>query len=128
MVDLFTQDELSALTGQTYTDAQFSVIMSITTDILTGEVGDRITDPPQPGVKGVALAVAARVMVNPGGISSEQAGGMLISYFNSQTGLGLTADETRRLRRAVGLASGASSVCIAPPERYQPFRNIWGPT
>ncbi|MEU1074293.1 MULTISPECIES: hypothetical protein [unclassified Streptomyces] len=113
---LISKPQLEALTGRTYNDDQYSVIDLMTTDAITGEVGDRVTDPPQPGVASVALAMAARVLVNTAGVSSEQAGGMLVSYFASQIGLAMTSDERRRLRRAVGLASGASSLDITPVE------------
>lgn len=127
-MELISKEQLEALTGRTYTDAQFSVIDLMTTDAIRGEVGDRISEPPQPGVASVALAIAARVLVNLDGVSSEQAGGMLVSYFASQIGQVMTADERRRLRRAVGLATGAASIDIAPPEHCRRLRNIWGPT
>jgi hypothetical protein len=115
-VDLLTKTQLEALTSRTYTPDEFDVISTMTEDTIRGEVGDRITDPPQPGIRSVALTVAARVLVNAAGVSSEQAGGMLISYFASQIGKAMTDDERRRIRRAVGLASSASSLDIAPPE------------
>lgn len=128
LMELISKDQLEALTGRAFTDAQFSVIDLMTTDAIRGEVGDRISAPPQDGITSVALAMAARVLVNIDGVSSEQAGGMLISYFASQIGQAMTADERRRLRRAVGLATGAASINIAPPEYCRPFRTSWGPT
>jgi hypothetical protein len=113
-VGLLSKTQLEALTGRTYTDAQFSVIDTMTTDAVRGEVGDRVTDPPQPGVASIALATAARVLVNTSGVSSEQAGGMLVSYFASQIGRAMSADERRRLRRAVGMSTGAGSLNIGP--------------
>ncbi|MFD7646343.1 hypothetical protein [Streptomyces sp. SM8] len=113
---LFTRAELEALLGRPLTDAQYDLAADTAEDIVRGEVGARLTDPPQPGVKAVAVALAARVLTNPGGVRSEQAGGLLISYADSQTGAGLSSDERRRLRRAVGMASGASSLDIAPAD------------
>lgn len=123
-MDLLLKPQLEALTGRTYTPDQFDVISMMTLDSFRGEVGDRITDPPQPGVKSLALSVAARVLVNAGGVSSEQAGGMLISYFASQIGQAMSADERRRLRRSVGMAAGASSLDIAPDD-CAPFTTVW---
>ncbi|MET7939631.1 hypothetical protein [Streptomyces sp. NPDC005302] len=71
--------------------------------------------------------VAARVLTNPGGLRSEQAGGMLQSYSDSETGVVLSDDERKRLRRAVGMASGASSLSIAP-EDYTPDTTMWQAT
>lgn len=123
-MDLITKAHLEALTGRTYTPDEFDVISLMTADTIAGEVGDRLTAPPQPGVASIALTIAARVLVNASGISSEQAGGMLISYFASQIGQAMSADERRRLRRAVGLASGASSLSIAP-EDATPSVRVW---
>ncbi|GAA0641207.1 hypothetical protein GCM10009548_01730 [Streptomyces malaysiensis subsp. malaysiensis] len=113
---LVTADDLRTLLGRPLTDAQCTLAATLTEDAIRGEVGDRLTDPPQPGVSSVALAVAARVLTNPGGVRSEQAGGMLISYADAQTGVVLSDDERRRLRRAVGLASGAGMLDISPAE------------
>lgn len=125
-MDLISKAQLEALTGRTYTVAEFDVIDMMTSDAIRGEVGDRISEPPQPGVASVALAMASRVLVNAGGVSSEQAGGMLISYFASQIGMAMTADERRRLRRAVGLAAGAGALNIAPGDCF-PRVTLWRP-
>lgn len=119
-MELISKSQLEALTGRAYSDAEFEVLDLMTTDTIRGEVGDRITDPPQPGIASVALGMAARVLVNAAGVSSEQAGGMLISYFASQIGQAMSSDERRRLRRAVGMASGASSLDIAPTDAAPP--------
>ncbi|MEU3986187.1 hypothetical protein AB0F77_40030 [Streptomyces sp. NPDC026672] len=115
-MDLLSKTQLEALTGRAFSDAEFEVIDLMTVDTIRGEVGDRISDPPQPGIASVALAMASRVLTNSSGVSSEQAGGMLISYFASQIGQSMSADERRRLRRAVGLSAGASSLNIAPED------------
>ncbi|MEU7243424.1 hypothetical protein [Streptomyces sparsogenes] len=109
------------------TDAQCALVGRLTEDAVRGEVGDRLTDPPQPGVASVALSMAARVLTNPTGISSEQAGGMLMSYFASQIGQAMSDDERRRLRRAVGIASGAGMLDISPPTECAQgdLRMVW---
>jgi hypothetical protein len=71
--------------------------------------------------------VAARILTNPGGLRSEQAGGMLQSYADSGTGVVLSDDERRRLRRAVGIAFGAASLDIAPEDVAPPMA-VWLPT
>ncbi len=111
---LFSAAELRTLVARPLTDAQCELAHSLTEDAFYGEVGERLTDPAQRGVKSVAIMVAARILTNPGGLRSEQAGGMLQSYADSETGVVLSDDERRRLRRAVGMASGASSLNIAP--------------
>ncbi|KUN16560.1 hypothetical protein AQJ23_44755 [Streptomyces antibioticus] len=121
---MLTKTQLEALTSRTYTPDEYDVISMMTLDSIRGEVGDRITDPPQPGIRSVALTIAARVLVNAAGVSSEQAGGMLISYFATQIGKAITADERRTLRRAVGLSAGASSLDIAPRE-CGPTVTVW---
>jgi hypothetical protein len=113
---LFLTAELRTLLKRPLTDAECELAHSLTEDAFYGEVGDRLTDPPQRGVKSVALTVAARVLTNPGGLRSEQAGGMLQSYADSETGVMLSDDERRRLRRAVGMASSAGMLDISPVE------------
>lgn len=121
---LFSPTELRTLLKRPLSDAECALAHDLTEDAFLGEVGDRLTDPPQRGVRAVALAVASRVLTNPSGIRSEQAGGMLVSYADSETGVMLSDDERRRLRRAVGLASGASSLNIAPDDACPPLR-VW---
>ncbi|MFE0326337.1 hypothetical protein ACFW08_05910 [Streptomyces sp. NPDC058960] len=123
-MDLFSPNELRTLLGRALTDEECSLAHDLTADAFYGEVGERLTDPPQRGVKSVALAVAARTLTNPGGVRSEQAGGMLVSYADAQTGVALSEDERRRLRRAVGMATGASSLSIAPEDAEPPV-TVW---
>lgn len=115
-MDLFSPTELRTLLKRPLTDDECALAHDLTADAFYGEVGERLTDPPQRGVKSVALMVAARILTNPSGLRSEQAGGMLQSYADSQTGVMLSDDERKRLRRAVGVASSASSLDIAPAE------------
>lgn len=124
---LFSPTELRTLLKQPLTDAECALAQDLTDDAFYGEVGERLTDPPQRGVKSVALMVAARILTNPGGLRSEQAGGMLQSYADSETGVVLSDDERRRLRRAVGLSTGASSLDIGPEDTAPPMP-VWRPT
>ncbi|WP_228973395.1 hypothetical protein [Streptomyces sp. DH12] len=123
---LFSAAELRVLLPR-LTDAQYDLAHELTEDAIRGEVGDRLTDPMPPGVKSVAVAVAARVLANPQGVRSEQAGGMLVTYADTQTGVVLSDDERRRLRRAVGLSGGASMLDIAPAD-VAPHPTVWRPT
>ncbi|MGW1269686.1 hypothetical protein [Streptomyces sp. NPDC002491] len=123
---LFSPTELRTLLKRPLTDAECELAHDLTEDAFYGEVGDRLTDPPQRGVRTVALMVACRILTNPGGLRSEQAGGMLQSYADSETGVVLSSDELRRLRKAVGLAVGASSLDISPTEYCPPVR-VWRP-
>ncbi|MFB8071134.1 hypothetical protein [Streptomyces californicus] len=113
---LFQTAELRALLGTPISDERAQLAHDLAEDAIMGEVGERITTPPQRGIKTVALSVAARILTNPQGVRSEQAGGMLVSYTDAQTGVVLSVDELRRLRRAVGMASGAGMLDIAPTE------------
>jgi len=122
---LFTATELRAFLQRPVTDEQCALALELTTDAFRGEVGDRMTDPPQPGIKSVALAVAARVLTNPSGLRSEQAGGMLQTYADAQTGVMLSDDERRRLRRAVGVAASAGMLDISPDGDYVAPVDVW---
>jgi hypothetical protein len=113
---LFTTAELRALLGTPISDERAQLAHDLTEDAILGEVGERVTEPPQRGIRAVALAVAARILTNPQGLRSEQAGGMLQSYADSQTGVILSDDERRRLKRAVGMSAGAGMLDIAPPD------------
>lgn len=121
---LFLVAELRTLLGTPISDERAQLAHDLAEDAIIGEVGSRLTDPPQRGIKAVALSVAARILTNPTGVRSEQAGGMLVSYVDSQTGVILSEDERRRLRRAVGMASGAGMLDIAPADPGMPV-SVW---
>ncbi|WP_406160978.1 hypothetical protein [Streptomyces canus] len=123
-MELFSPAELRTLLKRPLTDDEWRLAHDLTVDAFYGEVGERLTDPPQRGVKSVAIAVAARILTNPAGVRTEQAGGMLVSYADSETGVMLSDDERKRLRRAVGMASGASSLDISP-EDSAPCTTSW---
>lgn len=124
---LFLTADLRTLLGTPLTDERAQLAHDLAEDAIFGEVGEsRITDPPQRGVRAVALAVAARILTNPQGIRSEQAGGMLVSYADAQTGVVLSDDEVRRLRRALGLSAGAGMLDIASADTCSPV-TVWRP-
>lgn len=123
---LFTTAELRALLGTPVSDERAQLAHELTEDAILGEVGERVTNPPQRGIRAIALAVAARILTNPQGLRSEQAGGMLQSYADAQTGVVLSEDERRRLKRAVGLASGAGMLDITPADAGPPT-SVWRP-
>lgn len=124
---LFTPTELRTLTKQLLSEAQCDLAHELTLDAIRGEVGDRLATPLQAGVKTVALMIAARILTNPGGVRSEQAGGMLQTYADSETGVVLSDDERRRLRRAVGMCAGAGMIYIGPqPDGIAPVP-VWRP-
>ncbi|MFD5198794.1 hypothetical protein ACFWM7_01225 [Streptomyces sp. NPDC058375] len=123
---LFQTAELRALLGTPISDERAQLAHDLAEDAIMGEVGERITTPPQRGIKTVALSVAARILTNPQGVRSEQAGGMLVSYTDAQTGVVLSDDELRRLRRAVGMSAGAGMLNIAPEEAAYPT-SVWRP-
>jgi hypothetical protein len=114
MTTLFTADELAAYLMRPVPDAQYRVAHDLTLDAVQGEVGGRISDPPQPGVRSVAMGVAGRVLTNPGGLRAATAGAVSETYSDAMAGVTLTDAELRRLRRAVGLALGAAQLDIDP--------------
>ncbi|MET9480938.1 hypothetical protein [Streptomyces sp. NPDC006638] len=123
---LFTATELRALLGRPVTDDQYDLAYDLAEDAILGEIGSRLTEPPQRGVKSVALAIAARSLTNASGVRSEQAGAIAVTYADSETGRAMTDDERRRLRRAVGMAPGAGMLCISPPDVGTQVDLRWG--
>lgn len=88
-------------------------IAALVEDKIRGEVGTRLTDPPQPGIGSLAVEIVVRLLGRPPGVTSSTIGSVTVSY--AQGGEPeLSPHERRRLRRAVGLpAAGATT--IAPP-------------
>ncbi|MFI8084367.1 hypothetical protein ACIF6L_26635 [Kitasatospora sp. NPDC086009] len=114
---LFTAAELSVfLQGRVVSDDTYALIHELTLDAIMVEVGARLADPPQVGIKSAALAVAGRALTNPGGLRSASAGAVAETYRDGQDGITLTAAELRRVRRAVGMASGAGMLDIGPAD------------
>jgi hypothetical protein len=109
---LFTIAELATWLHRTVDatfTAQATLAHDLTLDEFTKELGAGVlTDPPQAGVKGLALQVAARVVLNPGAVKSETTGPMSVTW-GTATGVALTADERAQLRRCVGLTDSTST-------------------
>ncbi|GAB7187154.1 hypothetical protein ATKI12_6985 [Kitasatospora sp. Ki12] len=113
---LFSATDLRTYLRRAVTDDEYALVHDMTEDAIRGEVGTRLADPPQPGIKSVALAVAARALTNPGGLRSATAGAVSESYTDALTGVVLTDQELRRLRRAVGRSGGAGMLDIGPAD------------
>lgn len=123
---LFAAAELAALLQRPVSDDTFRIAYDLTEDAILAEVGNRLTDPPQPGVKSVALSVAARALTNPSGLGAESAGSISVTYVGALAGITLSKAELRRLRKAVGLGPRASSLDIGPPYiALGPQANFW---
>lgn len=78
--------------------------------LVTVEAGPRLTDPPQPAVQAVAMAVAARMLAGPPGVASEGEGGTSFAYKADAGTLALTADERALLHKAVGRHGGLGEI------------------
>ncbi|MFI6444718.1 hypothetical protein [Kitasatospora sp. NPDC050543] len=112
---LFTAPELGVYLRRTITSDEYGLVHDLTEDAIRGEVGSRLADPPQAGIKSLALAAAGRALTNPAGLRSATAGAMAETYRDGPTGVELTDSELRRLRRAVGASTGAGMLDISPP-------------
>lgn len=104
---LFTLSEFASylqrsLSAEDAATAQ--LMLELTTDKITAALrGVAITDPPQAGLKAIALKVAARGMGNPRGVVSEATGGVSVTYQSAVPhGIYLTAQEIEDLTDAAG--------------------------
>lgn len=88
-------------------------VAALVEDKIRGEVGARLTDPPQPGIGSLAVEIVVRLLDRPRGVTSSTIGSVTVSYAPGGEPE-LTGSERRRLRRAVGLAA-AGATTIAPP-------------
>ncbi|OKI19315.1 hypothetical protein [Streptomyces sp. CB03911] len=124
---LFTAAELALYLQRPVTDEAYGLVHELTEDAIRGEVGSRLTDPPQSGVKSVAITAAGRALTNPGGLRSATAGAVAETYRDGQDGVSLTTSEIRRLRRAVGMSSGAGMLDIGPADEAPctGMRRVW---
>ena len=124
---LFTASELAVYLRRSVATDEYDLIHELTGDAILAEVGSRLTDPPQVGIKSVALAVAGRALTNPSGLRSATAGAVAETYQDGQAGIVLTDGEIRRLRRAVGMSSGAGMLSIGPEDTMPRagVRRIW---
>src|SRR5689334_16588253 len=116
MTELFTAPELTSYLQRQVPDDQYRIAHDLAEDAILAEVGSHLADPPQPGVKSVAIALAARALTNPGGVAAEAAGSISVQYAGALSGVVLSSAELRRLRRACGMGARASSLDISPTE------------
>ncbi len=103
---LFTLEELAAYSQSPLNRATAELVQGLVEDVILGlpGVGPRITDPPQRGIKAIALGVAHRALLNPGNVASESANGTSVSYVTEGSGRGvaLTDREISQLSALVG--------------------------
>jgi hypothetical protein len=111
---LFEATELSAYLQRAVPDDQYRIAYDLAEDAILAEVGSHLADPPQPGVKSVAIALAGRALTNPGGVAAESAGSISVTYTGALSGVVMSAAELRRLRRACGMGARASSLDVSP--------------
>lgn len=124
---LFTLPELDAYTQQTVPADTGALVLSLVTIAIRSEVGadtyDALTDVTP--LKPIALDLARRMLLNPGGIrsTSRQVDDYTeTSTYASETLLpaDLTEADRDRIRRALGLApSGAFTIRPGVPIAYQ---------
>jgi hypothetical protein len=107
---------LAVFTRQAVSDDAYRLAHDLTLDAIEAEVGGNLADPPQPGVKSVALPLAARGLTNPGGVAAESAGSVSVTYTAALSGIVMSKAEQRRLRKACGMGPRASSMDISPED------------
>lgn len=125
MAPLFTVDELAVYVQSDLKRSTAELITSLTLDAIAAVVGARMTDPPQPGIKGIGLEAAKRALLNPSNVQSESANGTSITYNTGGTsrGVDLTDREVARLREIVG-DTGAYTVDLLDEGLGQ---RVWWP-
>jgi hypothetical protein len=105
-VALFTVEELAIFVQRDLRRSVATLVLELTEDAIYGhpDIGHRITDPPQRGLKGAALEIARRALLNPANVQAESANGTSVTYATGAGGRGveLTDREVSRLRRLVG--------------------------
>lgn len=132
---LFTLPELDAYTQSTVPEATGTLALALVTTLIRTEVGaatyDALTD--VTALKPVALDVARRMLLNPGGQRSTSR--QLDDYTETVTyasetlmaAAGLTDNERDRIRDALGLRPvGAFTIRPAAPCRPVLCRTPWG--
>lgn len=107
-MDLFSPDELITYAQRNIPPETAALIKALVEDKILGlpGIGPRITDPPQRGIKGIALEVARRAASNPSNAASESTNGTSVTWFpGSNRGVDLTDREVDQLRDLVGDAT-----------------------
>ncbi|MEV0608124.1 hypothetical protein AB0I61_17335 [Polymorphospora rubra] len=103
---LVTVEELAAYVQSDLRRSTAELILGLVDDAIYGhpQIGPRITDPPQRGLRAIALEVARRALLNPANVQSESANGTSVTYATGAGGRGveLTDREVARLRDLVG--------------------------
>lgn len=103
---LFTVEELANYAQRTLKRATAELVAELVEDAILGHplYGSRVTTPPQRGVKGLALEIARRSMLNPANVQAEAANGTSVTYATGtgSRGIDLTDREIERLRDLVG--------------------------
>lgn len=101
---LFAKSQLAAIIGNdTLSDETYQAVHDWVLDEIRGVVGDALTDPPQPGVLSVALALARGRAVNPGNLASKTIGPLAVTYSRQAPDTDITHKQRIRLLRACGL-------------------------
>lgn len=103
---LFELEELAAFVQRDLKRSTAQLVLDLVEDAILGHprIGPQITDPPQRGVKGIALEVARRALLNPANVQAESANGTSVTYATGGGGRGveLTDREVAKLRAIVG--------------------------
>lgn len=102
---LFTPEELASFSQSNLRRSTVELVIELVEDAIYGHpaLAGRITDPPQRGIKGIALEVARRALLNPHNVQSESANGTSITYGQAGgRGIQLTNFELEQLRKFTG--------------------------
>jgi hypothetical protein len=104
-MSLFELEELASFVQRDLRRSTAELIRDLVEDAIYGHpaLKNRITDPPQRGLKGMALEVARRALLNPANVQAESANGTSVTYGPAGgRGVELTDREVKRLRELVG--------------------------
>jgi hypothetical protein len=102
---LFELDELVVYAQRPIDPTAAALARELVEDAILGHrtLGPRITNPPQRGIKGLALDVARRSLRNPNDVQSESTDNTSVTYMSTgNRGVDLTDREIDRLRDIVG--------------------------
>jgi hypothetical protein len=101
-VTLITPDQvIDYIQRPTVSDAAVRLIVPLVEEEILAHASRPITDPPQPGIRGLALVVAARALA-PSEVTSEGADGVQVTYSPIAGRVYLTEHEIKRLGRLLG--------------------------